>query len=397
MNRYKILMICQIDLSLKLAQTVHWTEIFKHLLEMGHDCYCIAPNYGNKGLIKGNILYLRNFNLKYLKNIIYQLKLLFVIPYLLIKNKYQIVYIRYASGCLIPAIWSKIFNIRYVTELNGDLAEELEILYHPSQFVINFVSLIEKWNHRLSDCVITVTDGIKEYLIQKYLIPENKIEVIQNGVNTQIFKPMDSIEVRKKLNLTIDKKYVGWVGSVSPWQALDQLIQIAIDLVKEIPNIEFLIVGPTKDAEEFEKLKKLIQKNNLEIFFRFIGGVDNSEIPYWINAFDVCCIFSRHIKKGRSPVKIYEYLACGKPVLGVNVPGIGDLIEKLSAGINLDLNQWPMQLSECVKIIKNESTLNKLEQKYILIINEEYSWMKAATRTCLIMDHLMEDRIVTHE
>ena len=95
-------------------------------------------------------------------------------------------------------------------------------------------------NCRLADRIIVVTDGLKKRLNVDFKISKNKIFVVNNGANIEMFLPLDKNYCRKMLNLNNDF-YVGFVGSFQPWHGIDKLIYAA-SLLKQsgYQKIKFL-------------------------------------------------------------------------------------------------------------------------------------------------------------
>jgi glycosyltransferase involved in cell wall biosynthesis len=96
-------------------------------------------------------------------------------------------------------------------------------------------------------------------------------------------------------------------------------------------KLRFLIVG---DGPLKKNLMDRVLESGFQEEFIFTGMVDYNEIPLFINLADICVapfISKRNDKTGVSPLKVYEYMACGKPVVASRVEGL-DFLEEEGAG-----------------------------------------------------------------
>jgi glycosyltransferase involved in cell wall biosynthesis len=120
-----------------------------------------------------------------------------------------------------------------------------------------------------------------------------------------------SLAVCQKYGLT-DKVVVGYVGGFQQWHHLDLLLQAAVSLIETIPHIHFLLVGDDPD----QRVERMACEWGLSDWFTFPGGISHSEVPSYLNAMDITILPST--LPYMSPMKIYEYMAMGKPVIAPN-------------------------------------------------------------------------------
>jgi glycosyltransferase involved in cell wall biosynthesis len=202
--------------------------------------------------------------------------------------------------------------------------------------------------------------------------------VVSNGANTSLFKPLDKKECRKELNLDHKISYVCFVGNLAPWQGLEYLVKAAPSILSRFPECRFLIVG---DGVMKDELLKLSRELGVEDMFIFTGVVAYERVPIYINASDVCTapfIFARNAKIGLSPLKLYEYMACGKPVVASNISGVSEALEASGGGLPV-IPENPDALSEAVlTLLENQDLRSKLGLKGLSYVIENYSWYNVA-------------------
>jgi glycosyltransferase involved in cell wall biosynthesis len=163
------------------------------------------------------------------------------------------------------------------------------------------------WFLRKYEKIIAVSSATADSL--KSVFPEikEKILTIPNGIDTKRFEIKESKEeLRKKLNLP-DGILGICIGRLAPFKNQKFLIKVA----KEIKRNDFyiLIVG---DGDEYENLKKEIEKEKLEDRVRLLGFIPSDEIPYYLKASDIFLYPS--LKEGFGIV-VLEAMAAGLPVV----------------------------------------------------------------------------------
>ncbi len=229
-----------------------------------------------------------------------------------------------------------------------------------------------------SDRIIAVTPGIKSSLQNFYNIPGEKIIVVSNGANTSLFKPLEQEACRKELGLTPGIPHICFVGNLAPWQGIEYLVKAAPSILSQLPECRFLIVG---DGIMKDELTNLSREFGVEDQFIFTGVVAYERVPRYINASDVCVapfIFARNAKIGLSPLKLYEYMACGKPVVASNISGVSDVLGASEGGIPV-LPENPDALSGAVlKLLENPDLREKMGSKGLSYVTENYSWHSVA-------------------
>jgi teichuronic acid biosynthesis glycosyltransferase TuaC len=168
-------------------------------------------------------------------------------------------------------------------------------------------------------CVIAVSNALKQK-IKTLGIGEDKIRVIGNGYDPDIFFPMDRLECRRKLGLPLDKIIYLSVGALKPIKGFSTLITAYGELKSSGLDFFGFIIG---EGEDRENLEAQIKANALENTVFLQGSLPHELIPQWMNAADYLVVSS--VNEGL-PCAIVESLACGVPVLATPVGGIPEII-----------------------------------------------------------------------
>jgi len=225
-----------------------------------------------------------------------------------------------------------------------------------------------------SDKIIAVTPGIKANLEKGYKISGEKIVVVSNGANTSLFKPLEQEACRREVGLDPGIPCVCFVGNLAPWQGIEYLVKAAPSILSRSPDCRFLIVG---DGVMKNELLRLCRELGVKDSFIFTGVIAYDRVPLYINASDACTapfIFARNAKIGLSPLKLYEYMACGKPVVASNISGVSNVLEASGGGISV-LPENPDALAEGIlKLLEDPDLRTKLGSKGLSYVTENYSW-----------------------
>lgn len=179
---------------------------------------------------------------------------------------------------------------------------------------------ITKHNLSNSNKITTVSPSLVEKLSQLGF----RSELITNGVDTEIFKPLDGTTARKELGIDTGDFVIGFSGSIERWYALDEMIRALPALIDYQPKTRLLIVGGSLFTEYQQELVALVHDLNLSDHVIFTGTKPYSELPKYISCMDACTIPLSPPQWGNIalPNKFFEYSACGKPIVMRPMPDV---------------------------------------------------------------------------
>ena len=267
-------------------------------------------------------------------------------------------------------------------ELNGVTSQEAK-LQGASEDQVKVIDNKEIEKIKYADKIVAVSDGIKKYY-SSLGVEKNKFIVIPNGVDSVSFKPMDKNNCRKKLGFG-DFPIIGFVGSFRPYQGLEAAINMMPYVLKEIPQARLVLVGDAGKHHNFQfhptidELKELAKRLKMEKNIIFSGRVEYEKIPFYINASDVC-ISPFVSKRICSPIKIFEYLACGRPVICSSIPDVKEIIQKYNCGICVESNKPKELAGKIIFLIKNKKMCEMYGENGRKTVLENYTWACAANK-----------------
>jgi len=205
----------------------------------------------------------------------------------------------------------------------------------------------------------------------------SKTEITHAGVDAAVFRPMDGSEVRTEYNLT--GSVVVYVGSMSAWHGAEHLIDVAAR-IKDM-DVTFLMVG-----KDVEMLRSLAEEKGVLDRFVFTGFVPYADVPKYIAAADVAV--APYDPAGVtdmeahgfyfSPIKIFEYMACGKPVVASDVEIVRGIIRESRCGLLADPGGAGDFAEKIQYLIEDDDLMAESGKNGRAAVLERYSWKKVA-------------------
>lgn len=224
--------------------------------------------------------------------------------------------------------------------------------------------LMVRRNIEKAEKVTVTTDMLKI----AYGIPDGKCEVISNGVDTNLFRNYGNA----KEELGLDGFIIGYAGVLREWVDLEPVFGALKDLDVEI---KMVVVGKEGGFNENVRLAK---KCGVSDRVTFTGMVPYSQVPKYISAIDVCLIpFKKsQISESALPLKLFEYMACGKPAISTELPGIKNVAgEKVMYATNE--KEYKERIAE---LYKNEELRHEMGKSGREFVAENYDWEKIVER-----------------
>jgi glycosyltransferase involved in cell wall biosynthesis len=257
------------------------------------------------------------------------------------------------------AAWgiSKIKRKPWIFELRDLWPESIKTVGAMKQGkVIDILEKIELGLYKSCNKVVAVTDAFKNNLINRG-IDKNKIEVITNGSNMELFKPREKDEELLK-NLKLQNKFiVGYIGTHGMAHSLDFIVK-SIAKIKD-SNIHFLFIGDGAKKSTIVQIANDLKLKNIT----FLEPIKKEEVPKYLS---ICDVSLAPLKKDDNfkiviPSKIFEASAMQKPTL-LGVEGQAqEIIEKYNAGICFKPEN-EKDFLEKLNLLQNKDIYKKLQE-----------------------------------
>lgn len=222
-----------------------------------------------------------------------------------------------------------------------------------NRLVFRVLEWLEVTMYRSARHIVTVGPGYRRELLKRGVPPE-KISIVMNGVDTEMFVPRQPDRILKK-QLGLDGKFVcSYIGTIGMACALDIVIHAAQILrARKRRDIAFLLVGDGAVRESLESEAKRLHLGGIV----FTGRQDKSLVPAFFSISDVCLV---HLIKHDffttvTPSKIFEAAGMAKPIV-IGVPGdAAELVQKAHAGVQIEPENAEQLVDAIVKLAANPS------------------------------------------
>ena len=171
-----------------------------------------------------------------------------------------------------------------------------------------------------ASAIITVCQALKDTLVEMGVAPD-RVTVLRNGVDLELFRPVDRQAARKALGLT--RRTLASVGLLIDRKGHHHIIRA----LKQLPETDLLIAG---DGPDRRALERLAQEEGVSDRVRFLGSVDQNRLREIYNAVDALVLASS--REGWANV-LLEAMACGTPVVASAVWGTPEVVARPEAGV----------------------------------------------------------------
>lgn len=184
--------------------------------------------------------------------------------------------------------------------------------------------------YRHAHHIVVVTPAFKEHIVRFWHIPAEKISIVENGVETDVFCP----EKIRRLPETKGRFVVCYIGTMGMAHGLEALIAAAQILHQSFPRAMFLLIG---EGAEKQRIVELARARRLANIW-FLDQQPREDIPGFIAGSDLCLVMLKKTELFKTviPTKLLEYMSCARPVL-VAVDGQArQIVETAGAGIFIE-------------------------------------------------------------
>ena len=263
-------------------------------------------------------------------------------------------------------------SVPIITTIHHPITSDLRIALQSAE-TWKLRLLIKRWYSFLKmqkrvvkqlDNLVTVSHASRRDIATDFAIAETKLNIIHNGIDTSVFRPIPAIEP--------DEFNVMATASADvPLKGLDYLIRAISILANEIPELKLTVLGKLK---EDGKTAKLIRQLGLENRIHFYSGLSSQEVAE-LYATASCAVVPSIYEGFGLPAG--EAMACGVPVITTNGGALPEVVG--DAGITVQTRDH-IALADAIRTLLGDSNLrHTLAAKGRSRILELFSWEVAAS------------------
>ncbi|GBC59247.1 glycosyltransferase WbuB [Desulfonema ishimotonii] len=320
----------------------HFPQVLFELLEIGYNLYSFA------------ILYNR-----------------------LKSRKYTFIYERYSLFGFSCAILAKWFRVPLVLEVN-----DATLIERSRPLVLKRLARsLERFIFRRSDIIVTITGYFRKLILNADGITPEQVMVLPNAVDPERFRLKE--KALRRADIGIKNQYVmGVVGAFVPWHGLDFLIEATHDLLPRL-DIHILLVG---DGPVRDQIEALAARYHVSEYVTMTGFLSPDRVPYYIDLMDIGLMpgSNRHC----SPVKLFEYMAMGRPSVVPRYEPIEEIVDEGEDAIIFPPGDRAAFRAAVSRLIQDDARRRQMGDNARRKVLTHHVWNRNASR--------LNDEIVKH-
>ncbi|MEZ6041367.1 MAG: glycosyltransferase family 4 protein [Planctomycetaceae bacterium] len=291
-------------------------------------------------------------------------------------QQYDLVYERYSLWSDMTQMLAARNNVSSILEVNAPLIDEQlthrELLDRESTERIT----LNAFQHAQSIVAVSseVADYIRRFCGRKSGSCPAGLRVVPNGVDVNRFHPEVAV-IDGSEDFTI-----GFVGSLKPWHGVESLITAFARFTEAYPESRLKIIG---DGPMRDVLKATVEQSASTSRQRitFTGAVAPNQMPHHLASMDVAV--APYLKNEGfyfSPLKVYEYMACGLPVVASDTGQLSTLIDHGTNGLLYKPGNIDELLKALVRLVESTELREKLGQAARATVVQQHSWQHCLDR-----------------
>lgn len=268
-------------------------------------------------------------------------------------------------------------RIPIVQEINGRF-DDVSITHSwLSPFTAPIIAAY-RFQYRKANAVIAVTAGLADWIRTE--VPGSPVYVVPNGVNCDVFNP-ERPPVR-----AVARDYVLFFGSLTRWHGIETMIA-AVEEGAWPADLDLVIIG----EGQLSALVQQASARNSRI--HSLTSVPQETLAGYINAATIGIVPINTVGDrgtyGLSPLKLYEMLACGLPVVVTDFPGQAELVRSLEAGLVIPPDD-PDALARAIAAITESPPSRDKMLSVASTIATEHAWSNRVAETNKVLGEVIE-------
>jgi len=307
----------------------------------------------------------------------------------------MVLFVRPSCTSLVAPLFSTLFGVKLVTKFAGlpfrNVTRKQWIPRPIRWLMLSFL----RWHATASELVFAVTEPVARALETRYGLPPERIIHLTNGANTQLFNLDSCLELDNRFaqRLCPTRRYACYAGSF--WMSgVDFLIEAVARLRRAGHDYGLVVAG---GGEGHDRLTELAKAHGADEWCLFLGQVPYEQLPaLYRRCHALTAVFPTEYMRdfGSSSQKVYQYLACGRPVVAARGPGHEFLAEpglgRLVESENID------ELAEAIRCVSEEPPWQgeSIERRRFQCVSSRFTYESLAERLMGELDRLWSEREV---
>lgn len=284
------------------------------------------------------------------------------------------IYERYSLWSFAAANFARGADLPFLLEVNAPLREEqrrYRILANPEA-----AKSLERFLLSSADHVLVPAAELRPHVVA-HGAGARRVVVVPNAADPERYPP------RQVGERTDDSFVIGFLGTLKPWHGIDHLLRAFRTLHRRDARYRLLIVG---DGPLRETCEQRLSDDGLRHAATLTGEVAHAEVPAWLARMDVAVApYPRLDGFYFSPLKVFEYMAAGVPIVASEIGQIGSLLHH---GRNALLHPAGRirDMVACIETLRADLRLRtRLAANARRLVERHYTWDHNAERVLKLL------------
>lgn len=283
----------------------------------------------------------------------------------------DLIYERYSLWSAAGVRAARRIGVPVVLEVNAPLL--IEQAEHRQLVLKHIAGKIEQEAFGGSTSIIVVSESLRNYVAKK-IVHGSKVSVLGNGVDTKKFNPLVD-DCRSELGFAPNHYVVGFTGSLKNWHGVDTLMKSFRQLHETEPNARLLVVG---DGPKRGWIAGFAEGAGISNSLSMTGWVGHDKLPQLVASMDVATApYPAAEDSYFSPLKLYEYLALGRPIVASDIGQTGALIRHGQSGLLVPPGDHQALAAGLLELYRDKNLARKLSRN-AAEEGERHSWIRNA-------------------
>jgi glycosyltransferase involved in cell wall biosynthesis len=240
-----------------------------------------------------------------------------------------------------------------------------------------------RWKYSQVDCFIANSAAIRDRLLADG-IPKAKTTIVNEGVDVERIVRMPAANVHAELYLPTHAPIVGNVAALVPHKGQHHLIDAAAIVVKQVPDVRFVIVG---DGELREKLEKQIKDKHLERHV-FLAGFRTDALEM-TKGFDIFAMSS--VSEGMCTALV-DAMAASKPAVATTAGGIPEVMADGETGFLVPIRDHEAMAAKLVTLLKDPALQHRMGEAALARARAKFTVERMVEGTAAVYERLVGTR-----
>ncbi|MGE0440060.1 MAG: glycosyltransferase family 4 protein [Gemmatimonadales bacterium] len=280
---------------------------------------------------------------------------------------FDLVYERYALWSHAGMTAAQAAGRPGLLEVNAPLIDEAR-RYRPETELAGAEAIAEV-AFGTATAVVAVSDDVARY-VRGVAGPGHRVSAIPNGVDPHRFRHLRLARARAGFT-------IGFVGTMKPWHGLAVLVDAFERVAAALPDARLLLVG---DGPDREPIAARLADRGLDHRVEWTGAVDPVEIPRLLARMDVAVAPYPEVECYFSPLKVFEYLAAGLPVVASRVGQLSTLLLHERHALLVEPGSAPALAAAIERLAEDRLLRHRIAGGGRVLVESEYTWERIAGR-----------------